>query len=191
MKKKATHFESEIQKYVSLNQYVSHNGVVIFGGSESHEVSLDEIKDAFNLDEHVYNRSFSGMTLDDASDLYDKTVATMKPSAVLLQIGAADTPDNFDEKFLALVSHIKEVSKGAKIYIVGYRDEAKSDLNDRLMKLAYLAACEFVAIADSSRTASRSKVEMMNFLDNCGFVCPIKRRRSITDLTQLIFGASI
>ncbi|MDO5749174.1 MAG: SGNH/GDSL hydrolase family protein [Planctomycetia bacterium] len=191
MQKKATQFDNEIQKYVSLNQYVSPKGVVIFGGSESHEISLGEIKDAFNLSERVYNRSFSGMTLDDASVLYDETVAALKPSAVLLQIGAADSSENFDEKFLALISHIKETSKGAKIYIVGYRDEAKSMLNDRLMKLADLAACEFVSIAASSEKPTRAKVETMNFLDNCGFVCPIKRRRSITDLTQLIFGASI
>lgn len=191
MQKKATQFENEIQKYVSLNQYVSPKGVVIFGGSESHEISLDEIKDAFNLSERVYNRSFSEMTLDAAAALYNETVAPMKPRAVLLQIGANDSAEDFDSKFLSLAAHIKETTKGVQVYVVGYRDEAKSMLNDRLANLAELAACEFVSITDPVNKPTRTKIETMNFLDNCGFICPIKRRRSITDLTQLIFGASI
>ncbi len=191
MQKKATQFENEIQKYVSLNQYVSAKGVVIFGGSESHEISLDEIKDAFKLNERVYNRSFSEMTLDVAATLYDETVAPMKPSAVLLQIGVADEIENFDAKFLSLVAHIKEISKSVQIYVVGYSDETKIGLNDRLTKLAELAACEFVSIASYANKPARATIETMNFLDNCGFICPIKRRRSIRDLTQLIFGASI
>ena len=48
----------EIEKYERLNQIAQSKGIVIFGGSDDTDIPLCELRQAFDIEENMYNRSF-------------------------------------------------------------------------------------------------------------------------------------
>ena len=82
--------EKEIKRYSELNQLAQPGGIVIFGGEDDLDIPLCELKQAFDLDVRIYNRSIGGLSLDSAAEIYDLCVSPLKPDTVLLQIGADD-----------------------------------------------------------------------------------------------------
>ena len=50
--------ETEILKYQKLNELAQTGGIVILGGCEDLNIPLCEIRQAFEMEENLYNRSF-------------------------------------------------------------------------------------------------------------------------------------
>ena len=119
--------EREIKEYQSLNQVAKIGGVVIFGEHEDREIPVGELRESFNLEYSAYNRSFSDLTLDNAVELYDSCVASLSPDTVMLHIGNNGEYwkdiSGFEQKYIALIKHIKEVSKGVRVVVVSVNDE--------------------------------------------------------------------
>ena len=82
--------ESEIKKYQRLNELAEQNGIVIFGGNTDKELPLCELRQSYNIEQKMYNRSISGLSVKDAISAYDACVSTLDPETVLLHIGMAD-----------------------------------------------------------------------------------------------------
>ena len=47
-----------------LNKLADLNGTVIFGGTEDREIPLCELKQAFELDSKLYNRSIAELSIE-------------------------------------------------------------------------------------------------------------------------------
>ena len=58
--------ESEIKKYQRLNELAEQNGIVIFGGNTDKELPLCELRQSYNIEQKMYNRSISGLSVKDA-----------------------------------------------------------------------------------------------------------------------------
>ena len=83
--------ETQIKKYQKLNNVGLKNGVVIFGEGIDTEIPASELKQSFELEYPVYNRSFLNLCLEDAISLYDACVKSLMPDTILLHIGANDS----------------------------------------------------------------------------------------------------
>ena len=110
-------FNQEAKKYIALNELAETGGTVILGGTADKEIPLCELKQAFSLNEKLYNRSFTGLSIADAVKAYDSCIATLCPNCILLHIGENDvnlfdnSPAKFEKYYRELVQHIRKENK--------------------------------------------------------------------------------
>lgn len=187
----------ESKKYETLNELAEQDGIVIFGGSEDCEIPLGELKQAFSIDEKMYNRSIDGLSVKDALSKYKGCVAPLAPEAVLLHIGDADLtyfeeePTGFDNKYRELIAHIKSQNKKCRIGVVSLRNyennSVVSEMNKHLKFLAASERCEYGDIANKRVWNPKNTKDAVEFIHSIGFVRSLKNKRSMYDLVKMLF----
>ena len=190
-------YEKEIAKYKLLNQLAESDGTVIFGGSEDVSIPLGELKQAFALNDSIYNRSFSGLAVADAAKMYSECVSELCPDTVLLHIGDADLTDfeknesGFETDYRALIGTIKEKNKNCRIVIVSlknYDDHALvSKMNQQLKTIADSEKCEFEDISQKRAWNVKASSETASFIYEIGFDSPLNIKRPIYNLVRILF----
>jgi hypothetical protein len=190
-------FENEISKYKSLNRLAEADGIVVFGGSDDINIPLGELKQAFALNCNIYNRSFSGLSVADAIDVYEKCISELCPDAVLVHMGDADIysfvgkETEFKENYRSLVGKIREKSKNCRIVVVSLKNQnenpAVDELNKLLKEIATLEKCEFTDISAKVNFNIKESCEITSFLYNVGFVSPLNIKRPIYNLVRILF----
>lgn len=189
--------KNEIKKYQVLNKLADLNGTVIFGGTKDREIPLCELKQAFELDSKLYNRSIAELSIKNALEIYDACVAPLQPECVLLHIGNADlktfeeNPSTFDRKYRELVQHIKSANIMCNIAIISLKnydeDATIAELNKHLKYIADSEQCEFGDISMKRVWNPRQTKDIGSFLYSTGFVRPLKIKRPIYDLAKILF----
>ena len=187
----------EMKKYVALNDLAEQNGTVIIGGSEDTAIPLCELKQAFDLDANLYNRSADNLSVDDAVDYYAGCVAPIHPGRVLLHIGAADVEAfradaaAFDQKYRQLIQCIRAHDENCAIAIVSLRNpQADADVDEMNRHLKFLAEserCEFGDISARRLWNPNQTKDILSFVYSLGFVRPLPERRSVYDLVKILF----
>jgi len=189
--------KNELLKYKTLNELADKNGIVVFGGSEDMNVPLGELKQAFDIDSKMYNRSISGLSINDAISAYDACVAPLSPETVLLHIGSADldsfekAPSAFDYKYRELIAHIRSQNKKCRIVVISLKNYENNDtiteMNRHLEYIADSEKCEYGNIAAKRVWNLRSSMETASFLHNLGIIRPLASKRPVYDLVRMIF----
>ena len=189
--------KNELLKYKALNELAEKNGLVVFGGSEDISVPLGELKQAFDIDSKMYNRSISGLSIMDAIPAYDDCVAPLAPETVFIHIGSADltsfaeNPSVFDQKYRALIAHIRNENKRCRIVVISLKNyennDAITEMNKHLEYIADSEKCEYGNIAAKRVWNPRSSMETASFLHNMGIMRPRATRRPVYDLVRMIF----
>ena len=189
--------KTEIKKYQELNKLADSNGTVILGGTEDREIPLCELKQAFDLNSRLYNRSFSNMSILDAKEIYDTCIAPLHPEYVLLHIGDADlkffeeNSSEFDQKYRELIQHIKDANSKCNIAIISLKNHNENttiaELNKHLKYIADSEHCEFGDISMKRVWNPRQTKDIGSFLYSTGFVRPLKIKRPIYDLAKILF----
>lgn len=138
--------QDEINIHKSLNKIAESNGIVIFGGGEDKGIPTGELRQAFAIESKLYNRSITGLSAENAMELFDECVAPLAPDTILLHVGVADLgvfrqlPSAFDNAYRTLISHIKAFNRNCRIAIVSlknYNDDAViAELNKHLKYIA-------------------------------------------------------
>lgn len=187
----------ERRLYQTLNELAESDGTVIFGGTADKDIPLCELKQAFNLEETFYNRSFSGLSVTDAVSTYDTFIAPLKPACVLLHLGEQDVTTfatdsaAFDEAYRCLIQHIKESVSTCTIAVITRKNPENNpvitDLNKHLKYIAESERVEFEDISANRIWNPKETKEVVSFVYSTGFVHPLKRQRSIYDLVKILF----
>ncbi len=187
----------ENKTYQTLNELAEKGGTVILGGAADKGIPLCELKQAFNLEETLYNRSFGGLSVTDAVDAYDTYVAPLKPSCILLHLGAEDVAtfetdsSAFDSAYRSLIQHMKASAPKCTIGVISLRNPENNPVFAELNKhLKYIAESERVEFEDISVNRvwnPKETKEVVNFIHSTGFVRPLKGKRSIYDLVKILF----
>lgn len=190
-------FEKEIKKYQTLNALAERGGTVIFGGSGDCEIPLCELKQAFALNTKIYNRSFDGLSAENAVALYDTCVAVLQPETVLLHIGESDLkmvseePAAFAAQYRELIAEIRAADKHCRIVVVSQKnhthDACIAKLNKQLGCIAESERCEFADISDKKVWNPKETKEVISFVYDTGFVRPLAHKRPIYDLVKILF----
>ena len=189
--------ETEILKYHKLNELAQTGGIVILGGSEDLNIPLCEIRQAFEMEENLYNRSFMDFSVTDSIVAYDACVSALKPETILLHVGQMDldmlqqNAAEFDSQYRALINHIRAQNKHCRIAIVSLRnyenDPVIANMNTHLKYIADMEHCEYGDIASRRVWNPKATLDAANFVRNIGFMRPLKVERSIFDLTKMLF----
>ena len=190
-------FNTEITKYKSLNQLAESDGIVIFGENSDVNLPLGELKQAFALNDRIYNRSFSNMTVAEASNIYDECIAALYPDTVLLHIGENDISDSedntlmFEANYRSLIAAIRNKNRDCRIVIISLKNYDNNDsvkkLNKILKKIAEMENCEFEDISAKCVWDIKKRNEVTSFLYDIGFVKPLKTKRPIYNLVRILF----
>lgn len=183
--------------YQTLNELAEKGGTVIFGGTADKDIPLCELKQAFGLNEKLYNRSFSGLSVTDAVSIYDTFIAPLKPACVLLHIGEDDVTTfvadsaTFDGAYRYLIQHIKESVPTCTIEVITHKNPENNpvitDLNKHLKYIAESERVEYEDISANRIWNPKETKDVVSFVYSTGFVHPLKRQRSIYDLVKILF----
>ena len=187
----------EIEKYERLNQIAQSKGIVIFGCSDDTDIPLCELRQAFDIEENMYNRSFHELSIEHAIEAYDSCVAPISPETVFIHIGKYDiellhkNPNLFDSKYLELIEHIRAENKTCRIAVVSmknyYNDPDIAEMNRHLKFIADSEKCEYGDIATRKVWNPQATRDAASFVRNIGFVRPLKSARPIYDLIRILF----
>lgn len=179
-------FKEQTKKYQLLNKLAEANGIVILGGTQDKDIPLCELKQAFELDSKLYNRSVIGLSITNALEVYTSCVASLSPECVLLHLGDADLasfeekPSDFDQKYRELLQHIKVSNKKCNIVIISLKnyDEDKniSELNKHLKYIAESEQCEFSDISSKRVWNPQQTKDIVSFVYSTGFVRPLGKK---------------
>lgn len=190
-------FENEIKKYQTLNELAEPNGIVIFGGTSDKEIPLCELKQAFDLKTNLYNRSMEQLSINTALSFYDSCIKSLASDSILLHIGEADFDyfkenfADFDQKYRELIKHIRITNKKCNIAIISFKNPddnpAVSELNKHLKYIAESEHCEYGDISAKRVWNPKQTKDVISFVYSTGFVRPLKIKRSVYDLTKILF----
>ena len=193
--------ESEIKKYQKLNDLAQANGIVIFGGKEDTNIPLCEIRQAFNVEENMYNRSFTDLSIEDAILVYDHCVSSISPETVFIHIGDCDidmlkeNPAEFDNKYREFIKHIRTHNKKCRIAVVSLRNYNNNheiaEVNRHLKYIADSERCEFGDISKRHVWNPKSSMDAASFVRTIGFVRTLKVQRPLYDLIRMLFCSEI
>ena len=183
--------------FKALNEIAELGGVVIFGGSDAHNIPLCELKQAFSLKENYYNRSIENLSIADANEIYKTYISELKPDTVLLNIGEADvkafadSPDEFTSNYRELISQIRKDNKKCRIAVISLKNYDNNDdiaqLNKHLKYIADSEKCEFCDISTKRVWNPKQKKDVVSFVYDIGFERPLNIKRPLNDLVSMLF----
>ncbi|MBQ9699590.1 MAG: SGNH/GDSL hydrolase family protein [Lachnospiraceae bacterium] len=192
-----TMFEQEIKKYSELNKLADQNGIIIMGGTEDKDIPLCELKQAFELDSELYNRSIPNLSINTALEAYDACVAELNPDTILLHIGINDleffqsNPSVFDQRYRELIKHIKSLNKKCTIAIISLKNPNEisiiSEMNKHLKYIADSEQCQYGDISTRRLWNPKETRDVVSFVYSIGFVHPLTNKRPIYDLIKILF----
>ena len=189
--------EGEIKNYAKLNRLAEQGGIVIFGCDEDKDIPAGEIRQAFAVEQKVYNRSFESLSVKDALSVYKDTAAALSPETVLLHLGKADmdffaeSSAEFDNKYRQLIGYIKSQNKKCRIAVVSLRnydyDPQIEAINKHLKYIADSEQCEYGDISAKMVWNPKISMEVASFVYSMGFVHPLKNKGPLYDLVKMLF----
>lgn len=189
--------EKEIKKYLALNELAEPSGIVILGNEEDKEIPLCELKQAFALDSRLYNRSITGLSIENAIEVYESCVASLNPDTVLLHIGKSDLElfraesAKFAQKYREFIKYIRTKNKKSRIGIISLGNPANNnditELNKHLKYIAESEQCEYGDIATKRIWNPKETKDIVSFIYSTGFVRSLKNKRPLYDLVKILF----
>lgn len=160
--------ESKTALYRSLNQIAETNGVVLFGSDFAAHIPAGELKQTFELDCTLYNRSLPGLSVFQADEVLGDCVLSLSPKKLLMQLGESDLQDGSHtvEEILtayrSLIAKIQKAMPHCTIVLVSTCGTSAADhsFNEGVSALAQEMGCGF---ADVEEAAASSYPEIKAF----------------------------
>ena len=153
-------YEREAEEYCRLNELAVRNGVVLFGSTFAKDIPVGELRQAFDLDFNIYNRSFTDVSVFDAEPLLMECAESLAPSKILLQLGETDLERGYRSvpeiisAYDSLVKNLKKRNRFTDIVIVSVCENSNgiqpSEFNSQLEKMAKKNKCKFADISNAS-----------------------------------------
>jgi len=188
-------YEQELKNYRMLNELAEPDGIVIFGGNADRELPLCELKQAFAIEQGLYNRSLPELSVRDALEWYAACAAPLHPETVLLHIGEADrewfaeNSDEFDHLYRNLIAQIRKLNKKYRIAVLSLQSPADDpvicEMNRHLRYIAESEHCEYGDLAEKRVWNPKETKEVASFVQAMGLV---RSRRTMYDLVKILFG---
>ena len=189
--------EAEIKKYEKLNELAEESGIVILGCGEDVNIPVGEVRQAFSVEQKIYNRSFKNLTITDAEAIYEKCIAPIYPETVLIHIGQDDlslfknNSTEFDTTYRNLIAFIRSQNKKCRIAVVSMRDYDNhpiiEEMNKHLENIADSEQCEYGDIASKKVWNPKATMSAAAFVYSIGFVHTLKNKRPLYDLVRMLF----
>ncbi len=159
-------YNRERENYKKLNSVANSNGVVLIGSSFAKEIPVCELRQTFQLNCDVYNRSYTDLSVFDAKDLVSECINELKPQRVLLNLGETDLERGFRSvpeivtAYESLLLDLKKQYKNCRFVIVSICDSEYTshpgELNRQLEALAKRHKCQYADITSAKKSTHPS-----------------------------------
>ncbi len=187
---------NEINQYHTLNEITTGNGIVIFGGTDDRAIPANELKQAFGIEEAIFNRSLTGLKICDAKVAFDVCISELIPESILIHIGAEDLDtftENtavFDSEYASLIFHIRDYAPKCRIGIVTvdnpHENETIRTMNEHLSCIARSGKCDYCDI-NNMMWAPAEQQRLNSFIINTGFESPLNIKRPLFSIARMLF----
>lgn len=121
-----------------INDLTMKGEIVIFGSTSMADFPFYDLINKSRLENAVYNRSISGLTIEEALEVLPDCVLAIKPKKVFLSLGEEDTLNAASmEQYAQLVRTIRTALPSTKLYLICLpeKNEKTAVFNDNLTKL--------------------------------------------------------
>lgn len=152
-------YEREINNFRQLNKVANTNGVVLFGSTFAKNIPVCELKQSFDIDCDMYNRSITDLSVFDAEALLEDCVTALAPKTLLIQLGETDLERGFHtipeiiEAYEKIVAKLKSADKHCDIVIISVCESAVTihpeELNKQLELAARRMKCKYADISSA------------------------------------------
>lgn len=139
--------------YMILNKLVKGNGIVLWGATSLDEQLVSELLQEFDLGKRIYNRSVSGLTLEEAEKYLEPCVLELRPSRVILNLGEEDLKVSSDVmkmieqyRWILYRIHVELPDCQLVVTTVPGEGEVAESFNDKLEELAREVGCTFYRV---------------------------------------------
>lgn len=190
--------KSILNRYKELNELAKTGGIVIFGGEKDVTLPLGELRQAFGIEENMYNRSIVGLSVKNAIEAYKEYVAPLVPETIILHIGMADmeyftkNASAFDENYRALIAYIKKQNKKCRIAVVSFKNDTNDskvkELNKHLKYIADSEKCEYGDITSKNVWNPKTTRDALDFVCSIAGIRSMKNRHPLYDLVKILYG---
>ncbi len=177
----------EIRRYDVLNGIASEGNTVIFGSDEELMLPINELTEYYGTKEVILSRSFIGLTVMEAADLYRQCVSALKPGKLLIRVGNDDSElfasdrEGFDRAYMELITTVRSSNSGCEIALLSVGDES---MNEHIRGIASSCGCEYCDV-----TAARlSEVKTILDVYNTGFLRPLHKGMSVSLITRMLYS---
>lgn len=152
-------FENELENYRMLNKVARKGGAVLFGSTFARNIPLGELKQDFEFDCDLYNRSLTDLSVFDVGGVLEDCVIDLEPRKVLIQLGETDlergfhTIDEIVAQYELILSRIQSRIPDCAITVVSVGNADGSlfpgELNAHLEALARRMKCSYADISSA------------------------------------------
>ena len=165
----------ELYNYYTLNKIAQKNQTVLLGSSFAKAIPVCELKQSFDLNVTIYNRSITNLSVFDVKPFLNDCVFALAPKKLLLNLGETDLEQGTHsipeiiEAYEQLITSIKTNMKHCTIVIVSVCNNDNEihpeELNRQLEMLAKKTNCQYADIspAFSHDTPSIKAFNLLKF----------------------------
>lgn len=184
----------ENMNYQELNGIAKQNGVVLMGGSFDKQIPVSELASSFEFNFDLYNRSEDKLSLKNAKEYFDSTVATIHPEAVIVHVGEEDlglfqsNPSGFDKAYFDLIAAIKAENKKMRIALVSVNNpdnvEVVNKMNAHIKAVADSEKCTYINLGDAKLWNPKATKAAVDFAYSMG----LRTRKPLKDLCEILYS---
>ena len=141
--------ESKKEMFKVFNDIILSGEIVIFGTAFFETYPIYELSKKYLMSNAIYNRSISGMTLDEAKEILDDCVISAKPSKVFLALGEHDTPcEKTVSYYKSIIKKCSDALPNSKMYVlsVPFAGKAGMEYNSILKSICENSKAEYIEI---------------------------------------------
>ncbi len=124
--------------FKAVNDLTIKGEIVIFGSTYMAGFPFYELINKSELEYAVYNRSISGITIDEAGTLINVCAVQLRPRKIFLSLGEEDkNTENPILKYAGIITDIEKALPHTKIYLIALRgdDDYSAEFNLKIKEL--------------------------------------------------------
>ena len=170
------------------------NAVILMGGSVDKEIPVSNLAKEFNFNFDIYNKSSANLSLANASDYFQKNLASLAPEGILLHLGEKDLQlfksdsSAFDNNYLNLIESVKASNKNCRIALVSIENTANDKsvnlMNAHIKAIADAEKASFVNLENAKLWNPEATKTSSAFAYNMG----LKIRKPLRDVAEILYS---
>lgn len=170
------------------------NAVILVGGSFDNKIPVNYLKNKFDLNFEIYNKSSDNISIKTANEYFKNTVLPLEPEALILHLGENDitmyqnSSEAFDKCYLDLISNIKKANKKTRLALVSINntnnDKLVAEMNKHIKAIADSENCQFVNLENSKLWNPEATKQSVDFACTMG----LNIKKPLLDVAKIFYS---